>query len=276
MAILLSLLSSLMWGASDFAGGLVSKRKPALVVVGWSATFGMLLATVAVLASGGWHGPYGWAPWGMAAGASGSLGLICYYIALSTGTMGVVAPVTSLGTVVPVVVGIVSGESPSSVTLGGIVVAIIGIVLTSGPEFSGAVGSARPVAVAVLAGFFFGGFFVFANNGADDSPILTLWAMRVTASAAFILAAVLWRTTGDLQPRDYLWIFGISAADLGANVFYVIASTKGYVSITSVLSSLFPVVTVLLARVVLSERLRRIQIAGVAVTMLGVAMISAG
>ena len=100
--------------------------------------------------------------------------------------------------------------------------------------------------------------------------------MRVTASAAFILAAVLWRTTGDLQPRDYLWIFGISAADLGANVFYVVASTKGYISITSVLSSLFPVVTVLLARVVLSERLRRIQIVGVAVTMLGVAMISAG
>jgi drug/metabolite transporter (DMT)-like permease len=276
MAIFLSLLSSLLWGASDFAGGLVSMRKPVLVVVGWSATFGVLLSTIAVALAGGWHGPYGWLPWGMAAGCTGALGLICYYVALSTGTMGVVAPVTSLGVVVPVVVGILSGESPSSITLDGIAVAVVGIVLTSGPEFSGALASARPVLVAVAAGFFFGIFFVLANKGADSSPIQTLWAMRVTIMAAFVVAALARRTIGDLQRRDYLHVLGISAADLGANLCFVVASTKGYVSITSVLSSLFPVVTVLLARLVLAERLRRIQVAGVAVTMLGVALISAG
>jgi drug/metabolite transporter (DMT)-like permease len=275
MAILLSLLSSLVWGGSDFVGGLVSRRKPAMVVVAWNASFGFLLSTVAVVVTGGWHGPYGWAPWGMAAGASGSLGLICYYLALSTGTMGVVAPVTSLGTVVPVAVGILSGETPSRITLGGIVVAIVGIVLTSGPEF-GAAAAARPVVIAMLAGIFFGFFFVFANKGADDSPLLTLWAMRVTVAGAFAIAALALRTTGGLEARDYLWVFGIAAGDMGANLLFTIASTKGYVSITSVLSSLFPVVTVLLARVVLSERLRRVQIAGVAVTMLGVALISGG
>jgi drug/metabolite transporter (DMT)-like permease len=188
--------------------------------------------------------------------------------------MGVVAPVTSLGTVVPVAVGILSGESPSRITLGGIVVAIVGIVLTSGPELGAAAAAARPVLIAMLAGVFFGFFFVFANQGSDTSPLLTLWAMRATVAGAFALVALALRTTGGLEARDYLWIFGIAIGDFGANLFFTIASTKGYVSITSVLSSLFPVVTVLLARVVLRERLRRVQIAGVAVTMLGVALIS--
>lgn len=275
MAIFLSLLSSLLWGASDFAGGLVSKRRPAMVVVGWGATFGVILASIAVVATEGWHGPYGWVPWGMAAGASGSLGLICYYVALSTGTMGVVAPVTSLGVVVPVVVGVVSGESPSAVTLGGIAVAVIGIVLTSGPELSG-IAAARPVLTAMLAGVLFGFFFVFMDRGSEDSPLLTLWAMRATVTVAFATVALVRRTTGGLQAREHLWVLGISAGDLGANLCFGIASTRGYVSITSVLSSLFPVVTVLLARLTLRERLRRVQVVGVAVTMLGVAMISVG
>src|SRR5215212_10147825 len=119
MAILLSLMSSVMWGASDFAGGLLSRRRPAVVIVGMGAAFAFILASVVVVCAGGWHGPYGWLPWGLAAGTSGAFGLVGYYLALSTGTMGVVAPVTSLGVVVPVVVGIPSGESPSGVTLTG-------------------------------------------------------------------------------------------------------------------------------------------------------------
>ncbi len=275
MAIVLSLLSSLLWGASDFAGGLVSRRRPAVVVVGWGALFGAIIASIAVIATGGWHGPVGWLPWGMAAGTSGGLGLICYYLALSTGTMGVVAPVTSLGLAVPVVVGVLSGESPSRMTLSGIVIAVVGIVLTGGPEFSGAA-SARPVVTAMLAGFLFGAFFVFMDRGSEDSPLLTLWSMRATVTAGFVIAALVRRTTGGMRGRDYLWVLAISSGDFGANLFFGIASTKGFVSITSVLSSLFPVVTVLLARLVLSERLRRIQIVGVAVTMVGVAAISAG
>ena len=275
MAILLALASSLMWGASDFVGGLISRRRPVLVIVGWSATFGLVMASVAVAVTGGWHGPYGWAPWGAAAGAAGALGLICYYAALASGTMGVVAPVTSLGVVVPVMVGVLSGESPSAVVWSGIVVAIAGIVLTSGPELSGGV-SARPVVIAAMAGVFFGIFFVFADRGAEDSPLLTLWTMRASVATAFVALAVAKRTTGWLHGRDIGVVVLVAAGDLGANLAFAVASTKGFVSITSVLSSLFPVVTVLLARVVLQERLRRVQIIGVAVTMLGVAGISAG
>jgi drug/metabolite transporter (DMT)-like permease len=275
MAILLSLISSVMWGASDFAGGLLSKRRPAIVIVGMGATFAVVLASVAVVVSGGWHGPYGWLPWGLAAGASGAAGLVGYYLALATGTMGVVAPVTSLGVVVPVVVGIASGESPNQITLAGIAVAIVGIVLTSGPEFSGGA-EAKPVLIALVAGLFFGGFFVCMARGAEDSPLLTLWTMRALVAGVFIAVTIARRTTWGFRGTDYVWIAGISAGDLGANLTFGVASTLGFVSITSVLSSLFPVVTVLLARAVLHERLRRIQVVGVAVTMLGVAMISAG
>lgn len=275
MAIVLSLLSSLLWGASDFTGGLISRRQHALVTVGWSTVFGLGFATVAVALSTGWHGPWGWAPWGMAAGASGALGLISYYYALANGTMGVVAPVTSLGVVVPVVVGIVAGESPSAVTLSGIAVAVVGVVLTSGPELTG-VTSARPVVVAAVGGVFFGAFFVFADHGSSDSPLLTLWAMRATVVAAFAIAALVQGGVTGMRPPDYLWVAAVAAGDLGANLLFGIASTKGYVSITSVLSSLFPVVTVLLATVVLRERLRVVQLVGVVVTMSGVALIAAG
>jgi len=275
VAIVLSLLSSLVWGASDFAGGLISRRHPALVIVGWNATFGGVLATIAVVATGGWHGPYSWLPWGMAAGAAGAVGLICYYAALATGTMGVVAPVTSLGVSVPVIVGVLSGESPSRLSVVGIVVAVVGVVCSSGPEFS-AGASSRPVVVAIVAGFFFGLFFVSMARGADASALLTLWTMRATVTTAFVVAVLVRRTLGGLQPADYVWVLAIAAGDLGANLLFGIASTKGFVSITSVLSSLFPVVTVLIARVVLHERLRRVQIAGVAITMLGVALLSAG
>ncbi|MDQ3308477.1 MAG: DMT family transporter [Actinomycetota bacterium] len=275
MAILLALVSSLMWGGSDFLGGLISRRRPAMVIVGWSATFGLVMASVAVALTEGWHGPYGWVLWGVAAGVSGALGLVSYYLALATGTMGVVAPVTSLGVVVPVVVGLLSGESPSAVVWSGIVVAIAGIVLTSGPELSGGV-SARPVLIAAMAGVFFGIFFVFADRGAEDSPLLTLWAMRASVAAVFVTLAMAKRTTGGLAGRDVWLVVLVALGDLGANLSFAVASTMGFISITSVLSSLFPVVTVLLARVVLKERLRRVQIIGVAVTMLGVACISAG
>src|SRR3954464_5120644 len=217
-----------MWGMSGFAGGLRSKRRPAIVVVGVGRCFGVGLATIGVVFHDQWHGPYGWLWWGVAAGVAGSAGLVCYYLALSTGTMGVVAPVTSLGTVVPVVVGLVGGETPSAVTACGIVVAIVGIVLTSGPEFTGGA-SIRPVVIAAIGGVCFGFFFVFMDRGANESPILTLWAMRATVAVPFALVALWKRSMFGVRGVEYLWIFGIASFDLGANLTFGIASTKGYV-----------------------------------------------
>ncbi len=275
MAVVLALVSSVMWGAADFLGGVISRRLSAVVVVAWAEAIGLVICTVAAFAVAGWHGPFDWLWWGVAAGAAGSTGLCCYYIALASGTMGVVSPIASLGVSVPVFVGFLTGEAPGVLQVSGIVVAIVGIVLTSGPELSGGA-SLRPVALAVVSGLLFGLFFIAMDAGAETNLLMTLWAMRAGVVAFFILVALLRRTTGGVNAADFGLIALVAAGDLLANLFFAIASTLGYLSVTSVLSSLYPVATVLLARLVLDEKLRSIQLTGVAVTMVGVAFISTG
>jgi drug/metabolite transporter (DMT)-like permease len=273
VTVLLGLLSSMMWGASDFLGGFVSRRRSPIAVVAWAETLGFLLCTVALVVTGSWGAPYGWLFWGILAGAAGCTGLGCYYAALASGTMGVVSPIASLGVVIPVLVGFLGGDAPALWQVLGIGVAIVGIVLTSGPELSGGA-AARPVLLAAISGFLFGLFFVAMNRGVDDGTLLTLWAMRAGVTAFFVCVAVVRRSLGSMQVSDLRLLAFVALGDLLANLFFGIASTRGYLSITSVLSSLYPVFTVLLARVVLDERLRRIQAAGVLVTMAGVVLIS--
>jgi drug/metabolite transporter (DMT)-like permease len=275
VAILLALLSSAMWGGSDFLGGVISRRRPAIVVLAWAEIFGVTLCTVAALVLGAWHGPIGWIWWGLAAGSAGSVGLWCYYVALASGTMGVVSPIASLGVSVPVFVGFLSGESPALVQVAGIVAAVIGIVLTSGPELSGKA-SNRPVVLAVASGILFGIFFLAMDAGAEVNTLMTLWTMRAGVAAVLVTVGLLRRTTGGVTTVDVGLIAIVATGDLLANLLFAVASTMGFLSITSVLSSLYPVTTVLLARLVLHERLRPVQLVGVAVTMAGVGLISAG
>jgi drug/metabolite transporter (DMT)-like permease len=275
VAVVLALISSLMWGSADFLGAVISRRLSAVVVVAWAEAIGLAICTAAVVASGAWHGPIDWLWWGVAAGAAGSGGLVCYYAALAAGTMGVVSPIASLGVSVPVFVGFLTGEAPGPLQAGGIVVAIVGIVFTSGPELSGGA-SLSPVVLAVAAGLLFGLFFLAMDAGAETNTLMTVWAMRAGVVAFFIPVALVRRTTGGVGAADYGLIALVALGDLLANLFFAISSTLGYISITSVLSSLYPVVTVILARLVLSERLRPVQLFGVAVTMVGVALISVG
>jgi drug/metabolite transporter (DMT)-like permease len=189
--------------------------------------------------------------------------------------MGVVSPIASLGVSVPVFVGFLSGESPALLQVAGIVAAVIGIVLTSGPELSGGA-SNRPVVLAVVSGILFGVFFLATDAGAEVNTLMTLWAMRAGVTAFLLTVALVRRTTGGVTAVDVGLIAIVASGDLLANLFFGIASTMGFLSITSVLSSLYPVTTVLLARLVLHERLRPVQLVGVAVTMAGVALITAG
>ncbi len=275
MAAALALLSSVLWGSADFGGGLLTRRLSAYAVVGASQAAGLLAVTVAVVATGGFDADPGWLPWAVAAGAAGAVGLVCFYSALASGTMGVVSPIAALGAVVPVIVGLVEGERPSALALTGIAVALVGVVAASGPELRGDTG-ARPVVLAVAAGIGFGLTIVFLARGAEASALLTLWGMRATSVSAFLLAAVVLRAAGGLTARDLAPLAAVGVADAGANLLFAVASTRGLVSVTSVLASLYPVVTVLLAGVLLHERLQRLQQGGVAAALLGVALLSAG
>jgi drug/metabolite transporter (DMT)-like permease len=275
MAILLALLSSVMWGTSDFFGGLRSRTRPAVAVVAGSMLAGLLTAWVAVLFVGAYDDPTGWVWWSVLSGVAGASGLVAFYAALASGTMGVVSPIAALGVAVPVIAGFIRGETPSTLQTVGLVIALVGAVATSGPELSGGA-STRSVLLAAFAGLCFGTVFLAVDKGAKSSALMTLVGMRTTSLIMFGVAAVLLRSIGGLDRTDLLPLFVIGFFDVTANLMYALASNRGYVSIVSVLASLYPVMTVLLARAVLHERLRSVQLVGVVVTLTGVAFISAG
>lgn len=277
MAALLALLSSVLWGGSDFLGGTVSRRLAAPVVVGASQLVGLLAVTAVTAGLGELGGPSGYLPWAVGAGLAGLVGLVAFYSALAIGTMGVVSPIAALGVVVPVLVGLLRGERPGTVQVFGIVLAVVGVVLASGPELSGRAG-ARPLLLAVLAAFAFGLALLFIAEGGRTSTLMTLVAMRATSVAVMVvvLGAAARRTSLGLRAGDVPVITVMGLGDVGANLAFGVASTKGLVSVVAVLGSLYPVVTVLLARVVLAERLARVQNVGVAVALAGVVLIAAG
>jgi drug/metabolite transporter (DMT)-like permease len=277
MAALLALLSSVLWGAADFLGGTVSRRLPALLVVGASQLAGLVAITAAAAAVGAFDAPLGYLPWAVLAGLSGVTGLVAFYAALAAGRMGVVSPIAALGVAVPVLVGLARGERPAALQLVGIVVAAAGVVLASGPELGGRAG-VRPLVLAVVAAVGFGLALLFIAEGSRTSTLMTLVSMRVT-SVVVIGAAMLAlsrRTPVRLPPRDVPLIALIGVADVAANLAYGVATTAGLVSVVAVLGSLYPVVTVLLARFVHQERLAAIQNAGVVAALGGVALIAAG
>jgi len=275
MAIALALLSSALWGTADFLGGLHSRKRKAMAVVAGSQLAGLIVVSVAAVVVGAYRAPLGWIPWSVGAGLIGALGLVAFYAALAAGTMGVVSPIAALGVAVPVAAGFLQGETPSALQLVGIVVALAGAVATSGPELSGA-GGATSVLLALFAGLCFGTVFTAIDYGAESSAVMTMVGMRFSSVTAFALVALAAGSIAGIGRPDLVPLTVIGVFDVGANLSYAVASTLGYVSVVSVLSSLYPVGTVLWARAVLHERLRRVQVAGIAVTILGVAVISAG
>ena len=277
MPYLLALASSLLWGAGDFLGGTLSRRLPAGAVVGVSQALALVaFAAAAWVVGEAARGmpAAGWA-WSTAAGVAGLIGLVAFYSALASGTMGVVAPLAALGVVVPLAVGLAAGERPSVLQLVGAGLGVVGGVLASGPELaSGA--SRRPVALALLAGVSFGLTLVFLARGSEDSPLLTLVGMRATSVTVLLVVALVARSLGGVRRGDLPLLGLIGMLDGGANLTYAIATTAGLLSLVSVLASLYPAVTVVLARVLHHERMTRVQDAGVLAAIVGVVLVAAG
>ena len=275
MSALLALCSSLLWGTSDFVAGLKSKTLPPAAVVGWSQMVGFLTLCVVVVIMGNPLTASGWQGWAVASGVAGAVALAAFYAALSTGTMSVVAPVAALGAALPVLLGVATGESPSPVAWVGMGVALLGTVLASGPEVRSGL-PIRPVLLAGVAAVGFGTVLFCMDRGARASLVSTLWGMRLTSLVIFAGVAAVRRSTGGVGRRDWPTLVFVGLADLGANALFVAASTQGLVSVAAVLGSLYPVVTILLARAILAERLRLVQNVGVVLAMAGVVAIATG
>ncbi len=281
MSVLLALLASALWGTGDFLGGSASRRLPALSVVGASQLVALLALVPVAAAAGELGADRGYVVPAVLAGVCGLGGLGAFYRALATGRMGVVAPVAALGAVVPLLAGLVDGEAPSALQLVGVAVALAGVVLASGPELKGGAG-VRPLLLALVAALGFGLVLPLVARGSESSTLMTLLTMRLTSVGlltVLLLATV--RRQGwerGVRRRDLGLLAVIGAADVAANgAFAAAASHAGaLVSITGVLASLYPVVTVLLARQFLGERLRPVQGAGTATALAGVVLLAAG
>jgi drug/metabolite transporter (DMT)-like permease len=273
-SIALALGASLTWGVSDFFGPLKGRTLGALRVLVY-VQLGGLTAIALIVAIRG-KGPADPAVlFAVPAAISGTLGFYAYYRGMAVGAMSIVAPIAGISAAIPVVVGIVSGDRPSLWQWLGIAAALGGVFLASRePGRGGRV--AAGVGLALLAAIGFGGYFppMHAAGNADF-----WWAsliFRMTSTSVILAAVAIRRPSLAVAPIQVPLIALIGVGDMLGNFLFAAASASGLVSITSVLASLYPIVTVLLARLVLKERVAPSQEAGIALTLAGVALISAG
>lgn len=219
--------------------------------------------------------PPSWPDLGLGAigGICGGLGVFVFYKALAMGTMSLVAPVSALGAGVPMVFGIADGERPSTLALAGALIALAGAVLASrAPGHAPRHG----LGLAALAALGFGAFFVLIKPAADTS---VLWAgLSTRVSSVPILLAVCFAIKTSVRVGTGLWplMIGAGVLDIAANLAYAEATQHGLLSIVAVLAGLYPIATVVLAQVVLKERLSQGQAAGVLAALVGVGFIAAG
>ena len=273
-SIALALSASLTWGFADFFGPLKGRTFGALRVLVY-VQVGGLLSIALIVAVRGKGLADAEALLAIPAAISGTLGLFAFYRGMTVGAMSIVAPIAGVSAGVPVVFGIATGERPSLPQWLGIAAALSGVFLASRePGRGGKV--AAGVGLALLAAIGFGGYFppMHAAGNADF-----WWAtliFRITSASVILAVVAVKRPPLALPAKQVPLVALIGTGDMLGSLLFAAASTSGLVSITSVLASLYPIVTVILARFVLEERVARSQEAGIALTLAGVALISAG
>ena len=275
MSAALALLASLLWGGADFVGGSLSRRLRTVQVLVVSQALAAVVLVGFVAVSGTAERSGGWFWWSLAAGATWALGMGALYTALARGTMGVVAPIASCGMALPVVLGMLGGERPTPLQLGGVAVAVLGVAGSAGPDLRrGAAPQRRAVLLALTAAALFGIEIFCVARGSVSSVAMTLVGMRLTAVACVAVVLVARpQQRGPVRPADLVPLLALGCLDLAATAAYALAASAGMVSLVAVLASLYPAVTVVLARQLLAERLSGVQRGGVAAVLAGAALI---
>jgi drug/metabolite transporter (DMT)-like permease len=308
MVILLGLTAAVLYGSGDFLGGMATRRAHVLPVLMLADTAGVIVALAAAATSPGPVRLAGLA-WGISAGLIGGLGLIIFYIGLATGPMSVVAPVSGLvSTILPVAVALAQGERPGAGVYAGAVLCLVAIVLASsagntgevrpdraGPSRAepsrtepsraepsqagpGRAGPGRAIGYGVVSGAAFGLFFLLIRNAGQSGELWPVAAGRIGELAIVLIAAAVLRRRVLPRRTDgrlLLAAAGAGVIDVVANICYVAATRTGMFGLAVVLAALYPGVTVLLARMVLGERLRRVQRAGLVLAAIGILLVAA-
>ena len=274
MTAVAALLASVTWGVADFLGGLKSRTVPVLVVLLLAQISGVLAIGVVVALAG--NAPPSSVLWAMLAGLFGTLGLASFYRGMAVGAISVVAPIAAVGAIVPVVFGIATGDDVSRLQSIGFALALSGVALASFERHeAGAIRIATGVPWAIAAVVGFGGYYVPMHEASEQD---FLWAALVFRTTVALLALATWLVMRPpIRPaRGHLGaIMMIGILDTAGNTLFAAASNQGEVSVVSVLATLYPVTTVALAALVLSERFDRLQLVGVVFALAGVVLISA-
>ena len=276
--VLLSLAASSCWGIADFVGGLQSKRVAVPVVLALVEGTGLVLVLVVIAVVGEPLPGARAVVLALVGGVGGVLALGCFYRALSIGTMSIVAPISATGVALPVIVGVATGDELSLVVSAGLAVTVVGVILASreAHEDQGRAAASRlSIGLALVAALGFGSYFVLSDAAADDS-VLWLLALSRAIPVPALLGLARWRGMPMPAARPALLLGAAGTLDCGATGLYAVANTKGALSIVAVVGSLYPVATLVLARMVLGERIRPVQRAGVAAALAGVALIAGG
>jgi drug/metabolite transporter (DMT)-like permease len=286
MVVLLGLAAAVLYGGGDFLGGMATRRAHVLTVLMLVETAAVILAVAVAWLTGGPAALPG-LTWGFSAGAIGGLGLIIFYVGLAAGPMSVVAPVAGLvSTVLPVAVALAEGERPGPAVYTGALLCLVAIVLaSSASEGDGKTGPADPahprrrlgraIAYGAASGVAFGLFFLLIRNAGQSGEVWPVAAGRI-GELAIVLAAAAVLRPGLRGVSGGIPLAAVSAGviDVVANLCYVAATRTGSFGLAVVLSSLYPGVTVLLARVVLGERLRTIQRVGLGLAAVGILLVT--
>ena len=279
MAILLALGCAVVYGASDFLGGLASRKTSVFGVVAFSQIIGL----VALLALLPWlGGPVEAADlwWGAASGLAGAAGLVIFFRTLARGVMSVIAPVTAVtAAAVPVLVGLLTGDRIGIWSAVGIGLALAAVVLVSAEGGLSALSQARPASLlpALLAGSMFGIFFVLLDRTGDESGLTPLVTARLASVALVASIAVFTRHPLKVTRAALPLVAASGVGDMTANALFLLATQQdSQLAITGVLASLYPVSTVILAQLVLRERLVGAQVAGLGAAVAAVVLITAG
>lgn len=280
-----SLAAVVCWGISDFTGGYASQRANAFVVTAIGHASGLILVTGIALGTHAAFPSHRSVAWGLAAGVSGGVALALFYRALATGQMGLTAPVSAvLGAAIPTAVGIFFEGAPHASQILGFALAGMGIWLISRPEHA-----AKPatenrsdgIGLATIAGIGFAGFFLCMRQAGNASPFWIASASRVTALSLTIAIVAIGRigkgssNAGSIRLGTAELAVLAGCLDVSGSVMFLLASQAGRLDEAVVLASLYPVVTVLLARFILHERLTRWKTAGMIAALLAVPLISA-
>lgn len=276
LSIALSLAACLGWGLADFLGGLKSRQVPALTVLVVSNIFGSVTIGAIVLLRGVALPLHPELLWAILAGLSGMLAMLMLYRGLAVGSMSIIAPLSAAGAILPVLWGLVLGESLGLLRSLAIAAAFLGIFCASREKdpFSQAKRLTRGLNLALGAAVGFGLFFIFMDRASEVDPYWATLIMRITFALFLLPLLVRFRPSFKVDRSDLPGIAFLGTVDALAGFAYALATTVGLFSIVAVVGSLYPAVTVILSTLILHERQQSIQYLGVVLALTGVVLLS--